>query len=230
MTASLEVLGLKRRIGSFELEADFRVAPGARAAIVGPSGTGKTSLLRMIAGLDSVESGSVKIGNEDVTRVVPEKRRFGFLFQEHALFPALGLLQNVAFGLKMQGVPKAEREAQALIWLEKVGLGSRAHDSIDVLSGGERQRVAFARAIVSQPRVLLLDEPFSALDATLKNQLRADLLALLKDYPVPTLLVTHDESDIAALATTRIAVEIQSGPLAGPIERRVFRDAPLSNR
>ncbi len=219
---NLEIQNLKRRVGPFELEADFSVEPGARAAIVGPSGTGKTSLLRMIAGLDAVESGSVKIGGEDVTRVVPEKRRFGFLFQEHALFPSLSLLQNVAFGPRMQGMAKAEREARAQAWLEKVGLGNRAHDSIDVLSGGERQRVAFARALNSDPRVLLLDEPFSALDASLRAKLRADLLALLRDFPVPTLLVTHDESDLAALATTRITGEVI--PAQGTqIERRRFQ-------
>jgi len=216
----LRLQKLARRIGDFNLVADFEVQPGERAALVGPSGLGKTSVLRMIAGLDDPESGSVLLGSEDLTRQPAESRRVGYVFQEHALLDSLDVLDNASFGLRMQGVGKQEREALALDWLDRVGLKSRACARIEVLSGGEAQRVALVRAFVSRPRIMLLDEPFSALDPALRQQLRAELRGLLDSWPVPTVLVTHDESDLQALGASRISATVtrdQSG-----LERRRF--------
>ena len=198
---------VKKVIGKFTLSADFEVHDGERAALGGPSGSGKTSLLRVIAGLELLrgkgDSGRIFL-DEEITDLPPEDRSIGVVFQDYALFPALSLMENVTFGLRVRKVARDEREAQAMPWLEKLGLKARAGDSIQNLSGGERQRVAFIRAILWKPKLLLLDEPFSALDTSLRSSLRKELIELHQLWPVPLILVTHDEADLTAVATTRL--------------------------
>jgi ABC-type Fe3+/spermidine/putrescine transport system ATPase subunit len=203
---SLQVVGLEKAMPGFVLRADFTVAPGERVALRGPSGMGKTTLLRLLSGLERADRGLIRLGGRDLTEVSPEQRALGVVFQEAALFSALSAIENVAFGLKVRGMARPEREARALRELERMGLGSRAHQRAAELSGGERQRVAMARAWVWGPEALLLDEPFSALDAALRDQIRRDVLAYHAERPVPLLLVTHDESDIRALATRTLSI------------------------
>lgn len=211
MTGALNVRGMVRRFKDFTLEADFRVAPGERVALVGRSGSGKTSLLRWIAGLDAGDGGRIDLGEEDITLLPPERRQIGYVFQEQALFPALDVIENAAFGLRVRGHSRKAREARVMPWLERVGLGGRARESVGILSGGERQRVAFIRALVWQPKLVLLDEPFSAMDAEMRQTLRAELVELHRLWPVPLVLVTHDEVDLEAVATARIPVHEEEG-------------------
>lgn len=208
----IEARGLARRIGDFTLEADFRLGRGERMVIQAASGAGKTSLLRTVAGLEPAERGSLWLDGREITRLAPPERGIGVVFQDAALFGAMSLAENAAFGLRVRGVGKAERREQALQWLERVGLAGRGDDSVDILSGGEKQRVAFVRALIWKPRLLLLDEPFSALDPGLRQTLRRELLGLLQEWPVPMILVTHDREDAEALATvSRGITEVSSG-------------------
>ncbi len=207
-SSSLRVENLRKRIGAFELQADFSIAPGKRAALLGQSGSGKSSLLRLLAGLEEADSGRILLGDHDITALPPQKRGAGLIFQEQALFPALSVLDNAVFGLRMQGMPRDEREEEGRKWLGRVGLASFADSAVARLSGGERQRVAFVRATIWKPRFLLLDEPFSALDTGLRAQLRQELVQLHALWPVPLLLVTHDEQDAAAVAEARFHIEL----------------------
>jgi putative spermidine/putrescine transport system ATP-binding protein len=219
---ALHVEGLSRAFGNIRVSGSFKVAPGERLALLGPSGSGKTSLLRMIAGLDRVDAGRVRWGATDWTAVAVEKRRIGYVFQEYALLEAVNVLENVAFGLRMRGVAPRDREERAYAWLRRVGLADRAKARVATLSGGEKQRVALARTWVSEPRVVLLDEPFSAMDTELRGKLRQELLALLLEVPVPVVFVTHDEADCAALATRLLRVHERPAP--GGISERIFSD------
>ena len=206
----LRLTGVKKTLPGFHLEADFELRAGERAALVGRSGSGKTTLLRMIAGLDRVDAGGIFLGSEDLTGLAPEKRKLGVVFQDQALFPSLSLLDNASFGLMMRGVSREEREAIVRPWLNRVDLLRQIDSPVDRLSGGERQRVAFVRAWVWNPRAILLDEPFSALDTALRQSLRRQLIDLHAVWPVPLLLVTHDEEDSLQVATTRIVLREDS--------------------
>ena len=199
----LRVQGLRKQIGALTLAADFTVKAGERVGIIGPSGCGKTSLLRAVSGLDrkSQDQGQVFLGPDNITGWPAERRQIGMVFQEASLFPGLNVLENAAFGLRMQGLAKKERDERALVWLDKVGLRALANSSVENLSGGEKQRIAFVRAIVWKPRALLLDEPFSALDAELREGLRRELVELHQLWPVPLLFVTHDQADLNAVVT-----------------------------
>jgi len=207
----LRVEALRRKISTFTLEASFELARGERAGVVGPSGSGKTTLLRLLAGLEPADSGRIWIDGVEVTGHPARERGIGYVFQEQALFPALDVLSNAAFGLAVRGMARAEREREARIWLDKVGLGPRARSSVQELSGGERQRVAFVRALIWRPKLLLFDEPFSALDKDARDGMRRELLALHRGAPVPMLFVSHDSSDVDALATKRLKLESDSG-------------------
>jgi ABC-type sulfate/molybdate transport systems ATPase subunit len=153
----------------------------------------------------------------------------GFVFQEAALFPSLDVLGNVIFGLSQQGVPRSEAEKQGLEWLEKVELLDKARSSIGTLSGGEAQRVAFARALIWKPQLILLDEPFSALDAELRQGLRLQLLRLHEQWPVPLLLVSHDAQDLEAIANVRLTLRAVSESTSDLSERVVMRDGMNSS-
>jgi putative spermidine/putrescine transport system ATP-binding protein len=203
----LALNGVTRRFGAFTAvdNVSVEVGPGELLAIVGASGSGKTTTLRIAAGYEAPDSGTVTLGGKDITRLPPERRGFGMVFQHYALFPHMPVEENVGFGLEARGVGKAERLAKARAALASVGLDSAGSRAIQSLSGGEQQRVALARALVIEPRALLLDEPLSNLDPTLRQAMRDDLRAMLRRVGVPALFVTHDQEDAFAIAD-RIAL------------------------
>ncbi|MGK5084748.1 ATP-binding cassette domain-containing protein [Bdellovibrionota bacterium FG-1] len=224
--SGLKVENLAKQMGSFILQADFEVGPGARIALVGPSGSGKTTLLRIIAGLEPLDGvadrGRIWLGDREIGGLPAAQRNIGFVFQDAALFDSLSVLENAAFGLRMRGKGEQERRAQTLPWLERVGLTQFADQRVTHLSGGERQRVALVRALVWKPDLLLLDEPFSSLDSDLKQSLRQEILQLHEAWPVPLLMVTHDEEDVRSLATGRLQLREESSNL-----RVVKESSPL---
>jgi putative spermidine/putrescine transport system ATP-binding protein len=181
------------------------LAPGEFVALLGPSGCGKTTALRSLAGLEDITSGSVLIDGVDVVSVPTNKRDLGMVFQSYSLFPHLTVLENVEFGLRMRRVPSAERQSRAAESLELVGLGHLGGRYAHQLSGGQQQRVALARALVTRPRVLLLDEPLSALDAKVRVQLRDEIRRIQSELQITTLFVTHDQEEALAVAD-RVAV------------------------
>ena len=181
-------------------DVNLRVDSGETVAILGPSGSGKSTLLNMVAGLESLDGGRVLFDAQDITALAPERRRFALMFQDFALFPHLDVQDNVAFGLVEQGLRKAAARVQACAMLERFGLQTFARARVTQLSGGEQQRVALARALITQPRVLLLDEPFSALDAELRLQLQTEFRQRIAEFNMATLLVTHDEAEARAMA------------------------------
>jgi iron(III) transport system ATP-binding protein len=205
----IDVTALSKRFGDHPVldHVDLHVARGEVVAVVGPSGCGKTTLLRILAGLERPDAGEVHIDGTRVasadTHTPPEARQVGLVFQDFALFPHLRVDANIAFGLKH--LPRAERDArvtQALRRLDLAKLGSRhTHE----LSGGQQQRVALARAIAREPRVLLMDEPFSSLDMALRRRLRVELRETLADIGIATVFVTHDQHEALSLAD-RVAV------------------------
>ncbi|HEY8309654.1 MAG TPA: ABC transporter ATP-binding protein, partial [Gemmatimonadaceae bacterium] len=178
----------------------FNVRPGELVALVGASGSGKTTTLRIVAGYEQPDSGRVLFDGQDITRLGPAKRDFGMVFQHYALFPHMSVVDNVAFGLEARGVRRAERRQRATTALERVGLGGKGARMVQQLSGGEQQRVALARAGVIDPRLLLLDEPLSNLDPTLRQSTRDELRTTLKESKAPALFVTHDQDDAFAIA------------------------------
>ncbi|NBW50608.1 MAG: ATP-binding cassette domain-containing protein [Betaproteobacteria bacterium] len=181
--------------------ASVTVGAGETVALLGPSGSGKSTLLRIAAGLEHADAGTVRMEGADISRVPPERRGFALMFQDFALFPHLNVLDNVAFGLVEQHVPKAQARDRAQDMLARFGLAAYASSRVWQLSGGEQQRVALARALITRPRALLLDEPFSALDADLRLKLRQEFSDHIAEHRMATLWVTHDESEARAMAT-----------------------------
>lgn len=173
---------------------------GEILALLGPSGCGKSTLLKMIAGLDVPESGTLHFDGEDLAGRPPESRHFALMFQDFALFPHLDVLGNVCFGLIERRVPRAEARALALEALDTVGLAAMAGRDVATLSGGEAQRVALARALVTSPRLLLLDEPFSSLDAHLRQALQGEFRRRIKALGMCAILVTHDRQEAFSMA------------------------------
>jgi ABC-type Fe3+/spermidine/putrescine transport system ATPase subunit len=182
-------------------DVNLQVARGQTVALLGPSGSGKSTLLKIIAGLEMPESGSVWLDGQDISDWPPEKRRLALMFQDFALFPHLNLQDNVAFGLVEQGIGRAAAREKAQALLQRFGLGGRGAERVDTLSGGEQQRVALGRALITQPRALLLDEPFSALDAELRVSLREEFARHIAEHGMRALLVTHDEAEARAMAS-----------------------------
>ena len=207
MTNAITVTGASKRYGDFSAldNVDFVVPTGSLTALLGPSGSGKSTLLRAIAGLDTPDSGTITINGRDVTGVPPQRRGIGFVFQHYAAFKHLTVRDNVAFGLKIRKLPKTEIKDKVDNLLEVVGLAGFQTRYPNQLSGGQRQRMALARALAVDPQVLLLDEPFGALDAKVREDLRAWLRRLHDEVHVTTVLVTHDQSEALDVAD-RIAV------------------------
>jgi ABC-type Fe3+/spermidine/putrescine transport system ATPase subunit len=178
----------------------LRVPAGETVALLGASGSGKSTLLKIAAGLEAPDAGTVWFDDVNITALAPEQRGFALMFQDFALFPHLNVTDNVAFGLVEQRVRKAQARERARTMLQRFGLGAHANSRVWTLSGGEQQRVALARALITQPRALLLDEPFSALDASLREQLRAEFRERVREAGMAAILVTHDEAEARAMA------------------------------
>jgi len=202
MSTPIVVEGLTKRFGSFEAVTDvtFTAPAGAITALLGPSGSGKSTVLRMIAGLEEPTAGRIVMGGEELTVKSVQERRVGFVFQHYALFRHMTVADNVAFGLRVRKEAKDVRDERVRDLLELVHLEPFADRYPDQLSGGQRQRVALARALAPQPQVLLLDEPFGALDAKVRQDLRHWLDELHRELGVTSLLVTHDQEEALELA------------------------------
>jgi sulfate transport system ATP-binding protein len=199
---SISVKNITKRFGNFTALDDvgLEVSSGALLALLGPSGSGKTTLLRIIAGLDNPDSGAILHHDEDVTARAPKERNVGFVFQHYALFRHMSVFENVAFGMRVRKRPKAEIESRVHELLNLVRLEGLHKRYPTQLSGGQRQRVALARALAVQPRVLLLDEPFGALDAKVRMELRQWLRRLHDEIHLTTVFVTHDQEEAFEVA------------------------------
>lgn len=198
----LELRGIAHNWGASRVLSgvDLTLAGGEIVAILGPSGSGKSTLLKIVAGLETPSAGQVWIEGQNVTLWPPEQRRCALMFQDFALFSHLNVLDNVAFGLLEQGIGRSRARALAQDMLALFGLAAMAMRRVWTLSGGEQQRVALARALITKPRVLLLDEPFSALDASLRHALRAEFQTRIREAGMSALLVTHDASEAKSMA------------------------------
>ena len=202
MTSGIVIENLTKRFGTFEAVKDvtFDVQEGQITALLGPSGSGKSTVLRMIAGLERPDAGRIVVDGEDHTNKTPQERRLGFVFQHYALFRHMTVRQNIAFGLAVRKVSRNDQSARVDELLELVSLAPFGDRYPDQLSGGQRQRVALARALAPRPKVLLLDEPFGALDARVRQELRRWLDELHRELGVTSLLVTHDQEEALELA------------------------------
>ncbi|MGE3621825.1 MAG: ABC transporter ATP-binding protein [Acidimicrobiia bacterium] len=227
-SSSIEVRGLRQRYGGPDVlrGVDLSVAPGSVVALLGPSGCGKTTLLRSIAGLERPYAGEIRIGDrpvrDDRTFVAPERRRIGMVFQDWALFPHLSVAANVGYGL-----PRAERRGPRVVEaLEMVGLGGFGDRAPATLSGGQQQRVALARALAPHPSVLLLDEPFSNLDTSLRVEVRAEVHQLLAELGITTVFVTHDQEEAFVLGD-HVAVMLD-GEIVQQAPPAVLYDRPAT--
>jgi sulfate transport system ATP-binding protein len=205
---SIEVSSVGKRFGSFVAleDVDLTVADGRLTALLGPSGGGKSTLLRIIGGLEQPDSGTVRINGKDATRVPPQRRNVGFVFQHYAAFKHLSVYRNVAFGLEIRKRPKAEIRARVNELLALVHLEQFADRLPEQLSGGQRQRMALARALAVEPSVLLLDEPFGALDAQVRKELRDWLRRLHDEVHVTTIFVTHDQEEALEVADELVVI------------------------
>ncbi|MFL6112343.1 MAG: ABC transporter ATP-binding protein [Catenulispora sp.] len=199
---SVELVNLSRSFGGVAAldGLHLTVEPGTLTCLLGPSGCGKTTALRIIAGLEHSDLGEVRVAGQDIARVPANKRDMGMVFQSYSLFPNLDALDNVAFGLRMRGWNAAKRRTRAGELLELVGLSAHAAKYTHQMSGGQQQRVALARALAVEPRVLLLDEPLSALDAVVRVQLREEIRSLQTRLGITTVFVTHDQEEALSVA------------------------------
>jgi sulfate transport system ATP-binding protein len=207
-------------------DVSIDIEPGSLTALLGPSGSGKSTLLRVIAGLEQPDSGTVIIDGQDVTNLPPQKRGIGFVFQHYAAFKHMTVRDNVAFGLTVRKRPKAEIAARVDELLGIVGLAGFQTRYPSQLSGGQRQRMALARALAVEPQVLLLDEPFGALDANVRGELRAWLWRLHEQVDVTTVLVTHDQEEAMELAGE--IVVLNHGSIEQVGTPREIYDAPAN--
>jgi iron(III) transport system ATP-binding protein len=209
----LDLIAVSHHYGSRRAvdNVTLNVAPGEILGLLGPSGCGKSTTLRLAAGLETLQQGEVRIGGRTVAgpgiNVPTEHRHIGMVFQDHALFPHLSVADNITFGLGH--LPATERRERAAVWAERLGLAPHLKSYPHQLSGGEQQRVALARALAPEPRVMLLDEPFSSLDSRLRDQIRDETVAVLKQAGTATLLVTHDPEEAMRMGD-RIAL-MQAG-------------------
>jgi spermidine/putrescine ABC transporter ATP-binding subunit len=224
----ISIRGLTKRFAGVVAVDDvsFDIAPNEFFALLGPSGCGKTTLLRMLAGLERPSAGEIVIDGQDMAFTPPNRRPVNMVFQSYAVFPHMTVEQNVGYGLKVVGTPKHEIEARVSEALAMVQLAELAERRPDQLSGGQRQRVALARALVKRPKVLLLDEPLSALDAKLRDQMRIELTRLQQSVGITFIIVTHDQDEALSMAD-RIAVMDKGriSQLASPSE---LYESPVS--
>jgi sulfate transport system ATP-binding protein len=225
----IDVSGVTKRFGDFAALDDvtLKVPEGSLTALLGPSGSGKSTLLRIIAGLETPDSGAVLIDGTDLTAARPQDRGIGFVFQHYAAFAHMSVRQNVAFGLKIRRLPRDQIRDRVDELLALVGLTKWSQQRPHQLSGGQRQRMALARALAVDPRVLLLDEPFGALDATVRAELRLWLRRLHDEQGVTTVLVTHDQEE-AMEVSDRIAV-MNAGRIEQVGAPKEVYDAPAND-
>ena len=228
VTSAVTIQGVTKRFDDVVAvdNIDLEIADGEFFAMLGPSGCGKTTTLRMIAGLEFPTQGSLKIFGEEVGTLPPNKRPVNTVFQNYALFPHMNVLDNVSFGLKMQGVSKAETKQRANEAIELVQLGGMAKRKSTQLSGGQQQRVALARALVNKPKVLLLDEPLGALDLKLRQEMQGELNRLQQELGVSFVFVTHDQEE-ALTMSDRIAV-MHEGKLLQVGSAEALYDRPVN--
>ena len=206
-TPAIRLTGLTKSFGAVVAvdSLDLDIADGEFFSMLGPSGSGKTTVLRLIAGFDQPTAGTIELRGQDVTDRAPFDRDVNTVFQDYALFPHMTVLENVAYGLRVRGVPRASRRERALAALDAVALAGFGDRKPSQLSGGQRQRVALARATVVEPKVLLLDEPLGALDLKLREQMQVELKALQRSLGITFIFVTHDQEEALTLSD-RIAV------------------------
>ena len=208
--AKIEISGVTKSFGSLDAvkDVDLVIPSGSYCCLLGPSGCGKTTILRMIAGHETPTSGSILIGGRDVAGEAPAKRGTALMFQSYALFPHLTVRDNVAFNLKMRGVRKSQRLEEAGRMLERVQLQALADRMPAQLSGGQQQRVALARALITSPKVLLLDEPLSALDEFLRLQMRSELRRIQQEFGITFIHVTHTQMEAIAVADKVVVMNL----------------------
>jgi putative spermidine/putrescine transport system ATP-binding protein len=192
----VRVFGPTRALDHFSISID----PGEFVALLGPSGCGKTTALRVLAGFERVDSGRVVVGGQELSKVAAQRRDMGMVFQSYSLFPNMSALNNVAYGLRMRGQRAEQRRRKATELLEMVGLADQAAKYPHQMSGGQQQRIALARALAIEPRVLLLDEPLSALDAKVRAELRDQIRSLQQRLAITTVFVTHDQEEALSMA------------------------------
>jgi putative spermidine/putrescine transport system ATP-binding protein len=222
MTDLSRSFGAVRALAGLSLE----IAPGELVALLGPSGCGKTTALRILAGFEAADSGAVTVDGKDVSRIPAAKRDMGMVFQSYSLFPNMSALDNVGFGLRMRKQRGSDRNRRAAELLDMVGLTDQAKKYPHQMSGGQQQRVALARALAIEPRVLLLDEPLSALDAKVRLQLREQIRALQQRLGTTTLFVTHDQEEALSMAD-RVGV-MKDGKLEQVAEPSKLYDQPAT--
>jgi sulfate transport system ATP-binding protein len=218
---SITINSVSKRFGDFTAldDVSLEVPTGSLVALLGPSGSGKSTLLRIIAGLEQADSGTIHIAEEDVTASSPQDRGIGFVFQHYAAFKHMTVFDNVAFGLRIRHRPKAEVRARVHDLLELVQLQGMAKRYPAQLSGGQRQRMGLARALAVDPKVLLLDEPFGALDARVRKELRVWLRRLHDETHTTTVIVTHDQEEAMEVAeTVAVMNHGRIEQVAGPVE------------
>ncbi len=212
--APLGLAGVSKSFGGTPVlrPLSLDVAAGEILALLGPSGCGKTTTLRLIAGFEAPDAGRITIAGRDVTRLPPNRRALGMVFQNYSLFPHMSVGENVAFGLRMRGIGRAARTQAARAMLEMVRLGGFEDRQVHQLSGGQQQRIALARALATEPAVLLLDEPLGALDKSLRERMQFELRAIQNKLGITTILVTHDQEE-ALTMSDRVAVMAQGAVL-----------------
>ena len=218
---SISIQNVSKRFGDFVAldDVSLEVPTGSLFALLGPSGSGKSTLLRIVAGLERPDGGAVHIADEDVTGTTPQERGIGFVFQHYAAFKHMTVFENVAFGLKVRHRSKAEIRARVHELLDLVQLEGMAKRYPSQLSGGQRQRMGLARALAVEPKVLLLDEPFGALDARVRKELRVWLRRLHDETHTTTVIVTHDQEEAMEVAeTVAVMNHGRIEQVAGPIE------------
>lgn len=200
--AELTITNLRKSFGSFEALRDISISveDGEFICLLGGSGCGKTTLLRLIAGLDTHDEGTIDLAGQDLTQVPCHKRNIGMVFQSLALFPHLNVGDNIGYGMRLQGATAPQIATKVAALLDMVGLSGLGTRAVSALSGGQRQRVAIARALALEPQIFLMDEPFSALDAALRDQMQDEVKRIQRDLCITTVFVTHDQREAMALA------------------------------